>query len=220
MLAAAALVALAGFINTGRAQQAQQPAYAYSQQPQRAPLQTRIAVVNIGQVIKNYKKFQAFELELKQQSSVLQREFENKKAQAVSEQKELERQDLAADRREQLERDIKRLQREMQDSYDEAKQRMSKREFDQLVQIYKDIRDAVNAYAVTYNFEMVLQYTDAIGPDAYMPPNFQQKLTNRACMPIYVDPRLDITREVTEMLNNKVASAAPAGAPGTGVPAR
>jgi hypothetical protein len=56
-----------------------------------------------------------------------------------------------------------------------------------------------------------MQYTDATGADFYTPANFQHKLTNRACMPMYVDPRLDITNEVTQMLNSKVASATPVG---------
>jgi Skp family chaperone for outer membrane proteins len=211
----------------GLAQQPQaygQQPQAYGQQPQqnygsqqyyssqqRPAVQSRIAVMNLGQVIKGYRKYQSFEAEMKQQSTVLQQELEKKKASGVAMQKQLEQPGLAPDQREQLERDIKRLQREMQDSVEEAKARIAKREVDQLVVIYKDIKDAVDAYARTYGFEMVMQYTDAIGPDAYAPQNFSHKMTNRACMPIYVDQRLDITAEITQMLNNKVASAMPVG---------
>jgi len=183
----------------------------YASQQQRPAVQSRIAVMNLGQVIKGYRKYQSFEAEMKQQSTVLQKELENKKATGVAMQKELEQPGLAPDRREQLEREVKRLQREMQDSIEEAKARIAKREVDQLVVIYKDIKDAVDAYARTYGFEMVMQYTDAIGPDAYAPQNFSHKMTNRACIPIYVDQRLDITAEITQMLNNKVASAMPVG---------
>jgi len=211
----------------GLAQQPQtyaQPPQTYGQQPQnygsqqpyyqsqqRPAVQSRIAVMNLGQVIKGYRKYQSFEAEMKQQSTVLQKELENKKATGVAMQKELEQPGLAPDRREQLEREIKRLQREMQDSIEEAKMRIQKREVDQMVVIYKDIKDAVDAYARTYGFEMVMQYTDALGPDAYAPQNFSHKMTNRACMPIYVDQRLDITAEITQMLNNRVASATPVG---------
>ena len=226
LIGAAATIAMiaACVAARGLAQQPQtygQPQQTYGQQPQnsqpyyqsqqRSAVQSRIAVMNLGQVIKGYRKYQTFEAEMKQQSTMLQQELEKKKATGVAMQKELEQPGLAPDRREQDEREIKRLQREMQDSIEEAKARIAKREVDQLVVIYKDIKDAVDAYARTYGFEMVMQYTDAIGPDAYAPQNFQHKMTNRACMPIYVDQRLDITAEITQMLNNKVASAMPVG---------
>jgi Skp family chaperone for outer membrane proteins len=228
LIGAAATIAIiaACVAARGLAQQPQtygQPQQAFGQQPQnygsqpyyqsqqRPAVQSRIAVMNLGQVIKGYRKYQNFEAEMKQQSTMLQQDLEKKKASGVAMQKELETPGLAPDRREQLEREIKRLQREMQDSVEEAKARIAKREVDQLVVIYKDIKDAVDAYARTYGFEMVMQYTDAIGPDAYAPQNFSHKMTNRACMPIYVDQRLDITAEITQMLNNRVASAAPVG---------
>jgi Skp family chaperone for outer membrane proteins len=180
------------------------------QQFQRPPLQTRIAIVNLSQVIKNYKKFQAFEGDLKSQTQAIQRDLDQKKTQATSEQKEMEQPATPPERREQLERHIKQMQREVQDSIEDAKQKMSKREFDQLIQTYKEVKDAVDAYARAYAIELVLQYNDAVGPEVYVPGNFQHKLANRACMPIYVDPRMDITEPVTTMLNQKLASAAPA----------
>jgi Skp family chaperone for outer membrane proteins len=183
----------------------------YYQSQQRPAVQSRIAVMNLGQVIKGYRKYQSFETEMKQTSTELQKQLESKKATGVGWQKQLEQPGLPPDQRDQLERDIKRLQREMQDSIEEAKARIQKREVDQMVVIYKDIKDAVDAYARTYGFEMVMQYTDAIGPDAYAPQNFSHKMTNRACMPIFVDQRLDITTEITQMLNSKVASAMPVG---------
>jgi Skp family chaperone for outer membrane proteins len=179
----------------------------------RAPLQTRIAVINLSQVIKNYKKFQAFEQDMKTQTQAIQRDMDAQKAQAIGEQKELEQPTLTAERRDQLERHIKQIQRQMQDSIEEAKQKMSKREFDQLVQTYKEVKDAVDAYARAYAIELVLQYNDAVGQEVYAPPHFTHKLSNRACMPIYVDSRMDITEPVTMMLNQKLASAAAPGAP-------
>ena len=200
ILAGMAALALAVYLgNWARAQQN------YAQQ--RAPLQTRIAIVNLSQVIKNYKKYQSFEEELKQQSKGVQQALDGRKAQAIAAQKEMEQPTITAERKDQLERDIKRLQRETQDSVEDAKQKMAKREFDELVQIYKEIKDAVDAYARAYAIELVMQYQDAVGPDVYSPPHFNQKLLNRACIPIYVDPRIDITEPVTAMLNQKLASA-------------
>lgn len=204
----AALAALGGALYVAGSVRAQQqaPVAAQAYQATRPPLQTRIAVVNISQVIKNYRKYQSFQEELKQQSKTAQQAVDACKAQAMAEQKEMEQPTVTPERRDQLERDMKRLQRQAQDQIEDARMKMGKREFDELVKIYKDIKDAVDAYARAYALELVLQYQEAQGADEYSPPFFQQKLANRACIPIYADPRMDITQNITDMLNQKLAS--------------
>jgi Skp family chaperone for outer membrane proteins len=209
ILVGAATVAL-GVLVVGYAWTQQAYGQNQTQPAQRqVPLQTRIAIVNLAQVIKGYKKYQSFELELKQDSQGIQKEIDTKRTTALNEQKELEKPETGAPRREQLERDIKRLQREMQDSVDEAKARIQKKEMDQLLQTYREVQDAVARYARAYALELVLQYSDAVGTEMYSPQNFSHKLANRACMPIYVDQRMDITGPVTDMLNQSLASTAP-----------
>jgi Skp family chaperone for outer membrane proteins len=200
----AALAAGAYLGNMSWAQQ--QPQYTQQQ----APLQARsIAFVNLSQVIKNYQKYKTFQEQLKSESQRVQSELENKRNTAVNEQKQLEQPSLASAQREQIEKDIKRIQREMQDSMDEAKSRIQKAEFDQFVVMYKEIKEAVEVYARSYAIELVLQYSDPVNQaDFYSPPFFQQKLVNRACMPVYLDPRMDISDAVTSMLNRRLASAA------------
>jgi Skp family chaperone for outer membrane proteins len=178
-----------------------------------AALQTRgVRVINIGQVIKKYQKFQQYEMSLKQQTQDLQKRVEQKKAQAQDLQKEMERPDTPAARRDEIERTMKTLQRQAQDDLDESKQRITKDEFNQMVMIYKEVEDAVAVFCRSSNIELVLQYSDAVGPEKYLPANFQQKMINRACMPIYVDPRLDISQSVIDMLNRRLASTT-GGAP-------
>lgn len=201
----AALGIALNLAGNGRAQQ-QPGAPGQAYQATRPPLQTRVAIVNISQVIKNYKKYQSFQEELKQQSKTVQQAVDACKAQAMSEQKELEQPTVTAERRDQLERDIKRLQRQAQDQVEDARMKMSKRDFDELVKIYKEIKDAVDAYARAYAIELVLTYQEANGADEFSPQFFPQKLANRACMPIYADPRMDITQPITDMLNQKLAS--------------
>jgi Skp family chaperone for outer membrane proteins len=184
--------------------------YVWAQQGTRpaAPLQTRIAVVNLAQVIKNYNKYKQFELDIKQQSQQIQHDLDTKKAQVLGDQKELENPQLAADRRGQLEHHMKALQREMQDSVEEAKQRISQQEFTQLVQTYKEIKDAVDRFARAYGIELIMQYSDAVGSEVYAQGHFQHKLANRACIPMYIAPGMDITDQVTNMLNQNLASNA------------
>jgi Skp family chaperone for outer membrane proteins len=175
----------------------------------RPPLQSKIALVNLGQVIKNYKKYQQFLNDVKQQSQDLQKGIDGKKAQAIAFQKEMENPQTAPARRDELEREVKNLQRSMQDSVDDAKQKLQKQEYDELVKTHKEVREAVEAYARAYAIELVFQYNDGVGAEMYLPAHFTQKITNKACMPLYIDPRMDITEGVTTMLNQKLAQAAP-----------
>src|SRR5207244_4383067 len=96
------------------------------------------------------------------------------------------------------------LQRQVQDIREEAGAKLSKERYDVLVGIYKEIEEAVKVYAVAKSLEMVLHYNDAIGQDLYLPEIFQRRLANNACLPIYVHPQLDITEQITLMLNRRV----------------
>jgi Skp family chaperone for outer membrane proteins len=120
---------------------------------------------------------------------------------------------LSPTQREQLARDIKTLEREMQDLNDEVKQKLAKQDFDVMKQMYQEVQDAVSAYAKAYAIELVLEYNDGVGADQFSPPYFQRKLATVACMPMYMDPRMDITNVVTGMLNKRLLSMTPATRP-------
>jgi Skp family chaperone for outer membrane proteins len=205
----AGLVALGVAAYLGSYLRAQQNAANQAQ----TPLQTRVALINLGQVIKNYQKFKNFEVGLKAESEKYQKEFETKRTIAVKKQERMKEPTISAAEREQLEKEVKTLQREMQDMAEEVKQKIGKEEFDLMVQLYKEVRDEVTITAKKYGIELVLQYNDAPEPDAFSPALFQRKLANGACMPMYMDQRMDITAYVTEMLNRHLASGTPASAP-------
>jgi Skp family chaperone for outer membrane proteins len=194
------------------------------QQPARPaaapPLQTRVAVINVAQVIKNYNKFKMYQEELKVQIKAQTDQVEKLKQNVAARRAEAAKQDTPAQKREQLERDIKTEERQIQDLVDEANKNFSKRSMDQLQIIYRDVQNAATVYARANGFEMVLQFNDGADPtEIYSPASLQQKLSNQACYPIYKDDRMDLTVVVTEMLNRSVpstptASAAPAAAGG------
>jgi hypothetical protein len=82
---------------------------------------------------------------------------------------------------------------------------------DGLTVIYKEVEEAVKYYARAKNLEMVLHINELGGADAYSPRAIQDHLRNNACIPIYMHPELDITPQITQMLNQRMeASAAPA----------
>jgi Skp family chaperone for outer membrane proteins len=176
----------------------------YGSQP--SALRTRIAVINLGQVVKNYVKFKNFEEELKKDEEWYQKQYEEKRAQIVQREGKLKDPATSADDRERYTREITILQRQIQDLADDGKKKVGKKQFDAMVQTFKEVHDAAAIYAKNADIDLVLHYNDGIGEDAYNPMIFSRKLANGACMPMYVAPGMDITDAVTQMLNRNVAS--------------
>lgn len=225
MIGLAGLATLGGVAYLGSRVVAQAPQQ-YAQPVQQAAatqpassVTTRVALINLGQVIKNYQKFKNLMAEVDAQSKAYQKDYETKRNAVIAKQGELAKpENQNSPHREQLEREIRDLQRQLQDLGEEAKEKTGKMEFDRLVQTYKEIQEAVQVYARARNLELVMHYNDGIGTDAFLPPIFQRKLMNGACWPMYIAPGMDITNDVTNMLNQRLQATAPA-AP-TGVPAQ
>ena len=177
-------------------------------QPVTAPLQSKIALVNLGQVIKNYDKFKNYQAQLKTELGPIQGELDKRKGDIVAKETEMNKPETAQQRRDQLQREIKATQREMQDKIDDMNTRTSKQNVAMMQMVYKDVQDAVAAYARAYAIELVLQYTDAVDPAEKTSPRLlEQKLANNACYPLYMDPRMDISNYVTQMLNEHIKKA-------------
>jgi Skp family chaperone for outer membrane proteins len=190
---------------------AQQPAA-----PAPAPLQTRIAIMNINYVIKGYNKYLAFQAEIKEAVKPYQEKDAAKKKLAENLAKEMQNPQTAAPQRENLEKQLKGLQREIEDNKAEANAFLNKKSDEQLKILYMDVHDAATRYAMAHNFEAVLTYNDATTQEEYFSPmNIARKLQTPGCMPLYAAAGLDISQEVTKALNAAYGRTAPA-APAAG----
>lgn len=173
------------------------------------PLRTRIAVVNLVQVLKKYSKFQACDAELKQQISKAKAELDPYEKQIKEKQAKAQLPDASAADREALKRDIERLTLQYREKVEDADKAFMKRSGELAVQIYHEVEDAVDVFAKSNAIELVLMYNDALKSqrdEFYSPPYVQQRLKMpNAFMPMYVDPRMDITEAITQMLNRRVA---------------
>jgi Skp family chaperone for outer membrane proteins len=189
--------------------------------PRVAPLQTRVGLINVGLVIKSYNKFKVYQDQMKREMEPLQKEIEQKKQLVTAKQNQAADPKTTVQAREQLEKEVKAIQREIQDKVDDANNRFAKDRVNQLVTIYKDVQAAVTAYARSRGFELVMQYSDSTDPaEKYSAASLQQKLGNMACFPVYHHEQMEITNDVLDMLNRggstaaaPPASPAPAGQP-------
>lgn len=182
--------------------------------PASAQPRTRVALVNLPQVIKTYQKYQAFEREWQEAYKMFDKQYEGKRALLASYSAQMQKATDQA-QREKLEKDSRALQHEMQEMGEDAKKQLGKKRDDQAVIIYKEIEEAVAAFAKANDIEMVMHFSDNIVPaEIYNPANIQRKLAMGACFPMYNVPNMDITNYIVQMLNQRYAQSATAPAGG------
>jgi Skp family chaperone for outer membrane proteins len=215
VIALAGLVTLAAAAYFGNRIAAQTPAPAPATPPR--PLQTRIGLLNMVQVLKNYKKFQAMEETIKKRATDLEKTLEPYRTEMVRLREQLNNPKLTQDERDKIERRAQQVQLDARQKEDDAKKELIKMNGDAAVQIYKEVEDAVNVYAHQSNLELVMFYNDAItAEDFYHPANLQRKLTQPAAvMPMFVTPGMDISNQIVTALNAKYGTAASATPPAT-----
>jgi Skp family chaperone for outer membrane proteins len=218
------VVALGILCYVGRSWAQTQAAPASAPQAGAAP-RTKVALLNLTYVIKNYTKYISFQEEIKG----IIKPFQGTDAQLRKEGEELSKQvsaTTAAEKRAEVERKLKDLQRKIEDNNAEAKLVLGKKSDDQMKILYMDVLEAAQRYAVSHEFDLVLHYNDAVTKEDYFSaPNIARKVQTGALMPLYAAPGMDISTEVVNMLNYNLRpansqGAAPAtgGTPASGTP--
>lgn len=185
------------------------------------PLQTRIGLVNMVQVLKDYKKFQNIEEPIKKRSKELETVLEGYRQQLIKMKTDYQAATTTPAQKDMIEKSSREVQMKAQIAEEDAKKELTKLQGDAAVQIYQEVKAAVDRFAVTYGYEAVFFYNDAITPtDMMHPANVQRKLMQPAClMPMYFAPGMDITANIVNNLNQGyVPPASPVAGGGTGTP--
>jgi Skp family chaperone for outer membrane proteins len=167
------------------------------------PAPTRIGIINMVEVVKNYKKAQNIEVEMRR----VQADWENKlkpfRDQANALKAKYQSPMTSQQEREQVEKDVRKLQMESQALEDDAKKDMAKRSGDVYKQLYREVEDAVNRFAASNGYAVVFFMNDGTtADDKYSPQNVARKFSlPAAAVPIYVAPQVDITAIISNNLN-------------------
>jgi Skp family chaperone for outer membrane proteins len=191
MAAAAALAVALSYLGSGLwAQQGTAPA---------ARPASKIGVVNLPLVIKNYKKYQNYEKILEGMAKEYTTREEALKAQLMKDKENLTK----ATDKDAIEQHMKQLQRQLEDYNAQFKKDFSKKQEEQLVLLYKEVEYMVSQVAKMNGLELVFQYGDVIDKkDAYNPAIIQRKVLGGMCLPMYAVGGLDISEQVYKSLNN------------------
>lgn len=172
---------------------------------------SRIAMINLTYVVKNYTKFKTYQDELKKTVDPYQTKDNALKAQGEKLAKEA--QTASGERRDQIERQMKELQRQMEDNKNDAQKIVIKKQEDQLKTLYMDVRSVVERYAQAHSYEMVLHYNDATTSEEYWSPqNIARKMQAGALVPMYMGTGIDISANIVSTLNSSYGSGTSSGA--------
>jgi Skp family chaperone for outer membrane proteins len=176
--------------------------------------QTKIALINLTYVIKNYDKFKAFQEDMKREAGPYQAKDASFTAEGEKLYKELNTPTTSAERKDQIDKRLKELKRLAEDNKAEGTKALSKKQEQGVRTLYMDVYGVAERIAKSRGFEMVLQFNDLIDQQEYWSAqNIQRKLSTAACTPMYYHAGLDISHDVATTLNSsyKSAAARPAG---------
>jgi Skp family chaperone for outer membrane proteins len=176
--------------------------------------QSRIALLNIAHVLKNYEKAVKFQAEAKQYMNACQDQEKKERAKLDSMAKEMQQPGLSQDVRYQKERELKTAQRNFDDWKTECQAQLYRKQEEQLLLLYREIQYHAANLANSAGFEMVLHFNDADpGTAEYLSAlNVSRKFQAGACMPLYVAQGLDISHAVVDSLHAAMRGNNPAPA--------
>jgi Skp family chaperone for outer membrane proteins len=165
-----------------------------------------VGVVNLAYVLRNYQKA----TESQEKFRALYKEYEwrvqrlNKKLEATN--KEMMQGDLKPAQREEREKEVRALQRQIQDLSDEARRALGNKQGETIVELYKEVQRAAARYAREHDLDLVLQYNDAATEaEANSPPAVERRVGGPGCcLPLYVRSKaVDISDKVLAILNDE-----------------
>ncbi len=168
-----------------------------------ATAQTRVAMLNLRWVIKNYTKYQAFMEEIKKAEEGYNQQLKAKQAQIEAKAKGIEMK--SGPERERIEQDIRDIQRQAEDIKLRARKELTQKSNDEMVKVYKEVRDAAYRHAQSQGYDLVLHFEGpADKSEVDSPVLVMRNMQAGACVPLYWNPSLDISGHVLNALNSAI----------------
>ena len=174
---------------------------------------TRVGLINLPYVIKNYDKYKSFMEQMLKEEKGYATDIKTKKDQQEAKTKALQT-TVDAAKKEALETEVRNLQRDIEDLAAKARREMNKKGADMMVVVYKEIRDAAWRHAQSNNFDVVMHFADGTTPEEMnSPQSIVPKMQAGGCVPLYWNPGLDISGYVLHALNSSYRAASGTPAP-------
>jgi len=174
-------------------------------EPKPAKPRSRVAVFNLTATLKGYSKYKASREELTKALAKYQGKDTELKKRSDSLAEERKQGGTTAGRREEIDEELKQLQRKIEDNKAAAQKVIVSKQEEQLKALYADVQAAARKYAREHDLELVLHYNDAAAPEQIdSPANIARKLQAGGLTPIHAAAGVDITAAITAALNKSV----------------
>jgi Skp family chaperone for outer membrane proteins len=185
-----------------------------------APATTRIAFVNIETVLQQYTKAKVYKEEMDKMLKPYRDKAEILNKQIIQWKLDLQNGKTSDGKPvnvEQWKNGIKINTRELEDLQVTVGNLYRQHSEKQIVQIYKEVEDAVKTHALTHGFQAVFCYGDSTQIDPLGIENIVRKIrgieSTGCVMAMFMAPGMDISVPVTGALNRSYAAAGAAAAP-------
>lgn len=189
---------------------------------QPAPAQTRVAFVNIVTVFQKYEKAKFFKAELEKKLEPFKSEAKKLNDEAEQWRDWVKKNpNLSPADRDKADKAILARKRRLEDINREVAKLVGQQNEQQVIQLYKEVNDAVTAYARANAFHAVLAFGDAdpAETDVFTFANISRKVQGMemggGVCPMYMAPGMDISQAVANTLNQHYQPSAPPAVPGT-----
>jgi Skp family chaperone for outer membrane proteins len=167
---------------------------------------TRVALVNLSYVIKNYARYKDYQDEMKEAAKTYQERDKKLRAQAEKLAKGMGNSPVVPAKSDDAEEKLKKVQREIEDNALKAKKALGKLNDEAMKTIFTDLTEACERYASAHDLDLVMHYNEGVTPEEVgSTQNIARKLQSGPLMPIYSARGMEISKELVELLNHNHA---------------
>ena len=209
------IVSLSAVIAFGLAAHAQAPpapAAAPAPAPAAAKSTGRVAVFNVAQVMRDYKKWQHYASVMNQKRVVASADLSKLRNDIAEMQKRMTAEPLPT-KQEEIMKAATVKQREFEDKEKGYRKALDEESAGYLRNLYSEIQACVKAIVEANGFDLVMAYPDAVSDEEKNSPLYYDlKLRPQAAMPFYVAPAANMTDVLIATLNNSFPAPATAAA--------
>jgi Skp family chaperone for outer membrane proteins len=177
-----------------------------------SPAQVRVAFVNIELIFSKYEKAKVYKDEVEKALEPFKVQIEKLKKEIIIWQEDMKKPTFKESERERYDLAITKNKRDYEDLTRQAGKLVGKKNEEQVVQLYREVSDAIQRYALSNGFHAVLAYGNPLQVDPMSYPSIVrivQGMEQTGCLSLmYSAPGLDISGPIVDSLNSNYRTTA------------
>ena len=168
------------------------------------PAATKVGLVNIGTIFKDYYKVQLFRKQFEEELKPFKEEEKRLTDIGIQWEKALKGGQLDEANKAKGIQTLKEVRRRLEDLQDQYKKKVAKKTEEQLVQLYKEVNDAIGSYASSQGYHLILGFGEPADANLMTFVNITRKMQamdQGGTIPMYFSTSIDISQPVLSILN-------------------